>query len=90
MSSASETGPGWGALRVGEVLDGTYRVEGLIAADYTLTPEKPGYTFQTAGGAEWTAAPGDVRDWIASPVVSIGVSAGTLVLSGLMCFLPFT
>ncbi len=51
--------------------DGMYRLEGLIDAEYTLAPKKAGFSFRTAAGANLKAAPGDIRDFIASPVVAV-------------------
>ena len=55
--------------------DGSYRLTGLVAATFNLGIEARGYTFRTAAGAEWSASPGDVRDWIASPVMAVEVIA---------------
>jgi hypothetical protein len=55
--------------------DGSYRLEGLVDATFSLSASKAGYTFRTAGGAEWTAKPGERRDWVASPVMAVVVVA---------------
>ena len=38
--------------------DGSYRLEGLVDAQFTLSIEARGYTFRTAAGADWSANPG--------------------------------
>ena len=53
--------------------DGSFSLTGMVDAEYSLEPSLVGWRF-TPDGGEWTASPGESRDFTAHPVVGVAVS----------------